>query len=243
MAKSIDTQRDCLVQCCKRASEKRGMCNAHYKRWKKQGKDFDKSPIDDRHHMGQECLVDGCDGRNYGLGYCSAHYRRLKKHGDPLGGRTSRGEVLPWLLNAVKTCGNQCIFWPFSRNDAGYPKLWDGEKIVYAHRLSLRLHMGLTEDPPSAVECRHVVCDNGHLGCINPRHLAWGDRQDNVDDMVRHKRHLFGERHNMAKLNEAQVRAILSSNQTSRALAEEFGVSCGTVYEIRRRDSWGHIEV
>lgn len=38
---------NCYIESCDRACEKRNMCKAHYMRWKRNGEEFDKSPIVD----------------------------------------------------------------------------------------------------------------------------------------------------------------------------------------------------
>lgn len=42
--------------------------------------------------------------------------------------------------------------------------------------------------PPSGKTMALHRCGNGHLECVNPRHLYWGDVSDNQADAARHKR-------------------------------------------------------
>lgn len=61
--------------------------------------------------------------------------------------------------------------------------LWfDGAKVG-AHDLVLTVWDG--PKPPDKESCHS--CDN--RPCINPLHLRWGTRQDNVDDMMARRGH------------------------------------------------------
>ena len=50
-----------------------------------------------------------------------------------------------------------------------------------------------------------------------------------------------GERHYKAKLSELDVRAILGSQETSRALARRYGVNHRTIGSIRKGRIWRHV--
>lgn len=61
--------------------------------------------------------------------------------------------------------------------------LWHAGRKTGAHELVL----GAWDGPaPDGKECCHS-CDN--RACINPLHLRWGTRQDNVDDMMARRGH------------------------------------------------------
>jgi hypothetical protein len=93
-------------------------------------------------------------------------------------------------------------------------------------------------------------CDNPP--CVNPAHLFLGTRQDNVDDMVRKRRHwahrgvpgVRGERHGSAKLRAAdvqQIRQRVAAGEVQQRVAEAYGVSRRLVGMIARRQVWGHL--
>lgn len=77
--------------------------------------------------------------------------------------------------------------------------------------------------------------------CINPRHLGLGTNDDNITDMVTKRRHTLGSRNARAKLSERDVLAIRSSTISRQALAEQYGVTRGTINGILARRSWKHI--
>ena len=87
-------------------------------------------------------------------------------------------------------------------------------------------------------------CDN--KACVAPAHLFLGTQRDNALDAVRKHGHWgnggqCGEACSWRKLNAEQVRAIWLSRATQRALAQQYGVSHGTIGDIKRRRSWRHV--
>jgi hypothetical protein len=88
------------------------------------------------------------------------------------------------------------------------------------------------------------LCDNPL--CVNPEHLKVANQQENVDDMITKWRHMHGEAHTGAKLNEENVREIRSIRANSGIpyykIAEKFGVDTVTIWAVCNRKTWTHVE-
>lgn len=83
--------------------------------------------------------------------------------------------------------------------------------------------------------------------CFNPDHLFSGTKGDNNKDRAAKGRNhdKRGERHHMAQLSAADVRAIRAACVGLRgeqaALARRYGVKRSTIGAIVRRVSWSHL--
>lgn len=130
-----------------------------------------------------------------------------------------------------------CHPWRASRNRLGYGLFGhDGETL--AIRWAYKQLVGpLTDD-----EVVRHTCDNPP--CQNRRHWRVGAQVDNILDMVTRGRQNRprGERNVKAKLTVAQVAEIRTKPAGVRgwrlALAREYGVSAGTIYNIRTGRTW-----
>jgi len=71
--------------------------------------------------------------------------------------------------------------------------------------------------------------------------LRWGTPQSNCDDAGRHGTKTQGERVHCAKLTEELVRAIRTSGEPHRSLAERLGVSRRTITDAITRTTWAHV--
>lgn len=79
--------------------------------------------------------------------------------------------------------------------------------------------------------------------CVNINHLFLGDRADNMRDMWGKKRGVVGNEHPNAVFDEDDVRYIRENPQISGAeLGRRYNCSPNTIYAIRSRRSWTHIE-
>ena len=56
-----------------------------------------------------------------------------------------------------------------------------------------------------------------------------------------HDGHLKGQDHNMAVLNDKQVKSIRASAERDRVLAELYGVHVTTIWLIRSNRTWRHL--
>lgn len=184
------------------------------------------------------CGIEGCGKRRHSRGWCRAHYTRWQRHGDPLAGGTPDGAPLAFLLNTLAIETDDCIAWPFNRNSAGYGAVWiDGKKRPVHRVVCARAH---GEPPTPEHEAAHS-CGNGHLGCINRKHLCWKTAVENAADKLTHGTDGRGEKNTSAKLTESDVLEIrrLRGIETQRSVAAMFGVGRTTVGMIQCRRNWG----
>jgi hypothetical protein len=79
--------------------------------------------------------------------------------------------------------------------------------------------------------------------CVNPGHLETGTVAENNADMIRDGTSTRGIKHPSAKLTEEQVRQIrVRADKTQTLLAEEYGVSYQTIWNIIHRKKWAWLE-
>src|SRR5689334_7081030 len=92
--------------------------------------------------------------------------------------RGKRGGALPapvWVRFWTKVDkSGDCWLWTGAVNDSGYGAIWDGYRLVYAHRLSWELHGGTI---PEGFDLDHLCLTRT---CVNPAHLDPTTHGDNV---------------------------------------------------------------
>jgi hypothetical protein len=142
---------------------------------------------------------------------------------------TSHGEPQAFLDVSLLMETDECILWPYARNPQGYGMI---------------LHKGLVTrivcekvngfPPTDKHEAAHS-CGNGHLGCINKRHLSWKTRLENINDIFT----LNGVHHN-AKLTIEQVIEIkaLENILSQVKIAKKYNVSRRTIQRIYENINW-----
>lgn len=131
-----------------------------------------------------------------------------------------------------------CWEWPGGRNKLGYGRFrYTKARKLGAHRVAAIVKFGPI--PPSV--CVMHRCDNP--ACVNPAHLELGTVALNNKDRAKkgRNRDQCGEKHNNAKLTETSVKFIRNAADPPAALADRYGVSVGTIYDILARRTWGHI--
>ncbi len=137
------------------------------------------------------------------------------------------------LMANVKVCVSGCWEWQRYRLPTGYGRThYHGENML-AHRLAWIVLRG--EIPANRCVCHR--CDNPP--CCNPEHLFVGTHKANMRDALKKGRLKIGNLvgvtrfRRVRKLTNAQVEEILTSNESSRALADRFGCTYTNVYMIR----------
>ncbi len=186
------------------------------------------------------CLVPDCGKPYHAHGYCSRHAGRFRLHGDPIGGRrgAGRGEPLQWIKDHAAYEGDDCIRWPFEIAKYGYGTVkHEGKKRVASRVMCEEAH-GPAPSPKH--EAAHS-CGNGHLACMNRRHIRWATKLENVHDAMAHGTNVRGEKVHCAKLTEEDVRRIRSIGRSmkQKEIATIFGVRDNTISRILSGKRWG----
>lgn len=133
-----------------------------------------------------------------------------------------------------------CWLWTGKpRNGYGQFHVRSLGMMVPAHRAGYALFKGPI---PEGALVRHGGCHNSK--CVNPDHMELGTHADNMRDRARDGTSNRGERNGMARLTEAEVRAIrrgLVRGQPYRDLGKQFKVSDSVIGDIARGKTWGHL--
>lgn len=103
------------------------------------------------------------------------------------------------------------------------------------HRLVASAFLGPC---PDGMECRHL--DGNRLNS-KLSNLTYGTKVQNYHDRHRHGTDNSGERHGNSKLTDDLVNLIRGSRESSMRLAQDLGVTVGTVSKIRSGRAWRHL--
>lgn len=158
----------------------------------------------------------------------------------PVKPKRVHGEVLRFFREVViPHRGKECLIWPYSADSRGYPQVGFGGKNFRAHRLACEEMNG---PPPTRSHDAAHYC--GKRLCVNPAHMRWATRRENMHDTVKHGTAARGTRCGSAKLDEAAVRAIraMRGKASQSEIAKMFGVSNITVCNIQLRSSWAWLD-
>lgn len=79
--------------------------------------------------------------------------------------------------------GDECIVYPFVTAACPRGVVTFNFKAMPAHRA---MCIKVNKLPPEPGMMALHRCGNGDKGCVTPKHLYWGDAQNNADDAVEH---------------------------------------------------------
>tara|TARA_R110002012_G_C11472772_1_gene594153 strand:+ start:308 stop:805 length:498 start_codon:yes stop_codon:yes gene_type:complete len=126
---------------------------------------------------------------------------------------------------------------PFGRYHGLYLSR-DGRKYIkYIHQLVAQAFLG----PQLNLDVRHLDGDRSN-NCLT--NLAYGTRQENMEDALKHGTTARGERLPQSKLTDSKVielRKLRAEGVTVPKLSEMFGINLRTVYRALTKESWSHI--
>jgi hypothetical protein len=130
-----------------------------------------------------------------------------------------------------------CWRWTGGKDIKNYGIFFYKGKTQFAHRVSLLIYDKIKQLTPG-LQVRHSC---GQTSCVNPDHLSEGTRQQNAADKVGHGTSLRGNRCHFAKLDWTKISVIRQKSVEGikrKQMAEEYGVSSGTIGSILRNKSW-----
>lgn len=138
-----------------------------------------------------------------------------------------KGRSYRWLCEQLFFQSDECLTWPFSRKPDGRGSLGYCGKVHAAHVLMCEMAHGPC---PPGLECCHS-CGNGHLGCVNQKHLSWGTRSENQKDRRKHGTHVTSRYGNRTTLTEEQIAEIRATagKETNAETAKRFGRHAETI--------------
>ena len=191
------------------------------------------------------CSVEGCGKSARARGMCSSHDRFNTIYGSPTARKYApKGDTMKFIMEtALPYEGDDCLFWPWKSPDSkdGRASVWYEGRTTNPARVVCRLTHG--EPPAKGYDAAHS-CGNGHKACVNPRHISWKTRLENVADMIDHGTKRYGENMHSSKLTEADALYILNARgkESTASLVARFGVLQNTISRIQTGKRWGHLQ-
>jgi hypothetical protein len=118
---------------------------------------------------------------------------------------------------------DDCVLWHQSVGGHGYGQTFHNGKVSYAHRVAWEKAFG----PIPGGMLVHHKC--GNRPCVNVDHMELMTRQD----------HMGWRGH--GKLNKQQaeeIRQLVADGWRRQDVAEAYGIKCGYVGDIVRKEAW-----
>lgn len=147
------------------------------------------------------------------------------------GWNRGKGQAVQWLRDHANYSYDYCLIWPFSSLCRGYGQFGYLGKSHYAHRFMCELTHGPAPTPD--LEAAHS-CGRGHEGCVNPRHLSWKTKSENLSDSRGHGTQTRNTYGNAGRLSKEEAHQIwrMKGVKLQREVADLFKVSESTVSDI-----------
>ena len=136
------------------------------------------------------------------------------------------------------------ILKPFVGRD-GYLRISlrrDGDRKKRSHHVHLWVAEAFLGACPDGHEVDHVNGDKADPSATNLEYVTHSENM--LRALARGQwKHVHGERHGMAKLDDAKARLVVTlahSDETNAAIGRRLGVANQTVSQILRGEIWGH---
>lgn len=153
--------------------------------------------------------------------------------------QTKPGSLPKFVEFALTWKEDTCLIWPYGKNSKGYGIIKINGKSLPVHRVVLERFIGPSPEPKMDAAHAPDICHN--RACVNPLHLRWATRKENMADKSIDGTDFLGERHPNAKLHKLLVIDIFNSSGSYSEIAQKFGISKSTVSHIKTGIKWSHV--
>ncbi len=148
-----------------------------------------------------------------------------------------KGASEAFLRANVGLKGDECLLWPYGKNDKGYGlAVIDGVQSAASRWMCILAHG--TPIPPRVYAAHNC----GNPSCVNPTHLRWATHRENMDDRLVHGTLNRGERNGKTTITEQDVRDIRAAPPVLAPLMARYGLTKHAISKIRSGKRWGHVE-
>jgi len=191
------------------------------------------------------CSVPGCGKPHLARGWCNKHLHRWRRHGNPTTmTRAARGEPGAFMASLYAMGTDECVIWPFARDENGYGEIYVGDGLKRdVHTIVCAKING--PRPHADIDACHS-CGNGKLGCVNPKHIRWDTKKANSKDSLIHGTRKIGEEKPGAHFTNSDIvliRQLLVAGYRNIDIAWFMGVDPRRICDIKKNRSYGRVGV
>lgn len=145
------------------------------------------------------------------------------------GRNRGQGRAIQWLVSHIAHSDDECLIWPFAKDDGHAGCFGYAGKSYKSSRLMCLLAHGA---PPCAEHVAAFSCGRSRQGCINPKHMSWKTQSDNQRDQKSGRKN-SGRQGKITFADAATIRSI-GKSQTLREIASFYDLSTGHVARLQR---------
>lgn len=150
---------------------------------------------------------------------------RIPRNGNKKASLRQRQKINSFLMDHRNVRQDHCLLFPNAHSGERAQVNFNGAYMDAARAMCILAHGAA---PETGMIARHL-CGNGHMSCVNPAHLVWGDQEQNVRDYELHRRRPAF----MPDLTPDQVAAIRSDTRPANVIAVEMQIHSIVIRIVR----------
>lgn len=219
---------------CRRGKDRRP--ETHVTAVQKDGTLRFKSDLGWRNYEAAMADHDPADAEHYQMSFLrflrdTREYRNARKVEATRHRGTAHCHKAHWLKANKDFDGDECLFFPAMLVHRPEQVKYNYREMSAA-RAMLLMTQGLPMDKTKTYATH--ACGNGHLSCVNPKHLKWGSPSDNSKDAAVHN----APSEFIAGMDPELVDEIRTSPEMVKVIAWRTGIPAGVVSAIKLGDQF-----